>query len=416
MERKIVNIKSHEILDSRGVPTIFTSVFLADGSIGSASVPAGASKGIFEACELRDEDDNRYFGKGVKKAIKNIKEIILPNLIKLKNPNLYDVDNTLINLDGTENKSKLGANAMLSVSLAFARACATFYKIPLYRYLGGFSDKNVPTPMMNILNGGAHASNNVDIQEFMIVPINIDSFKEKLRCCSEIYHSLEKILKKGGYETSVGDEGGFAPNLSSDEEAIEVIIEAIVKAGYTTNDVKLALDVASSQWNKDDTYILTKRNKSFKREDLVNYWIKICKDYPIFSIEDGMGETDFEGWKLLTKELGGKVQLVGDDLFVTNQKRLINGVNEKMANAILIKPNQAGTLIETLDTINEAKSNGYNTIISHRSGETEDSFIADLAVAVNSHFIKAGAPCRGERLAKYNRLLVIESEMCSGEN
>lgn len=411
MKRKIVDIKACEILDSRGVPTIRTRLILEDGSIGIASVPSGASKGIFEAFELRDEDENRYFGKGVKKAIRNIKEVILPALLNLNNPNLCDVDNKLIELDGTSNKSNLGANAMLSVSLAFARACAKSYKIPLYRYLGGFDKKKLPVPMMNILNGGVHASNNVDIQEFMIVPVNVGNFSERLRCGSEIYHTLGKILIKNGYETSVGNEGGFAPNLTSDEEAIEIIIEAIMKAGYNTNDVKLALDAASSQWNIVDNYNLPKRAKSFTKEEMVNYWEKLCSDYPIISIEDGMGEEDLEGWKLLTERLKNKVQLVGDDLFVTNQNRLLMGISENIANSILIKPNQAGTLTETLNTIKEAKNNAYSTVISHRSGETIDSFISDLAVATNSPFIKAGAPCRSERLAKYNRLLIIESEI-----
>lgn len=411
MKRKIVDIKACEILDSRGVPTIRTRLILEDGSIGIASVPSGASKGIFEAFELRDEDENRYFGKGVKKAIRNIKEVILPALLNLNNPNLCDVDNKLIELDGTSNKSNLGANAMLSVSLAFARACAKLYRIPLYRYLGGFDKKKFPVPMMNILNGGVHASNNVDIQEFMIVPVNVGNFSERLRCGSEIYHTLGKILIKNGYETSVGNEGGFAPNLTSDEEAIEIIIEAIMKAGYNTNDVKLALDAASSQWNIVDNYNLPKRAKSFTKEEMVNYWEKLCSDYPIISIEDGMGEEDLEGWKLLTERLKNKVQLVGDDLFVTNQNRLLMGISENIANSILIKPNQAGTLTETLNTIKEAKNNAYSTVISHRSGETIDSFISDLAVATNSPFIKAGAPCRSERLAKYNRLLIIESEI-----
>lgn len=411
MKRKIVDIKACEILDSRGVPTIRTRLILEDGSIGIASVPSGASKGIFEAFELRDEDEDRYFGKGVKKAIRNIKEVILPALLNLNNPNLCDVDNKLIELDGTSNKSNLGANAMLSVSLAFARACAKSYKIPLYRYLGGFDKKKLPVPMMNILNGGVHASNNVDIQEFMIVPVNVGNFSERLRCGSEIYHTLGKILIKNGYETSVGNEGGFAPNLTSDEEAIEIIIEAIMKAGYNTNDVKLALDAASSQWNIVDNYNLPKRAKSFTKEEMVNYWEKLCSDYPIISIEDGMGEEDLEGWKLLTERLKNKVQLVGDDLFVTNQNRLLMGISENIANSILIKPNQAGTLTETLNTIKEAKNNAYSTVISHRSGETIDSFISDLAVATNSPFIKAGAPCRSERLAKYNRLLIIESEI-----
>lgn len=411
MEKQIVDIKSYEILDSRGFPTIKTSVFLSDGSVGTASVPSGASKGIFEAYELRDKDEERYFGKGVKCAIDNINNLILQEATKLKNPNLYDVDMMLKELDGTENKSRLGANSMLSVSMAFSKACAKFYGIPLYRYLGGYDKKFLPTPMMNILNGGVHASNNVDIQEFMIVPIKIEKFSEKLRCCSEIYHTLGKILKSSGYETSVGDEGGFAPNLSSDEEAIEIIIEAIIKSGYNINDVKLALDAASSQWNDDEVYYLSKRKKVFKKDEMIDYWEKLCKDYPIISLEDGMAEEDYEGWKVLTQKLGKSLNLVGDDLFVTNVDRLRKGAKDNIANSILIKPNQSGSLIDTLETIKEAKKLGYNVIISHRSGETVDTFIADLAVATNSPFIKSGAPCRGERVSKYNRLLKIEEDL-----
>lgn len=411
MGKKILFVNSLEILDSRGFPTIKTTVQLEDGTIGSASVPSGASTGIFEAFELRDQDPKRYFGKGVTKAIKNIDEIITPAIVRLENPNLWAVDNLLMELSGTKNKSNLGANATLAVSLAFAKAHAKSFDIPLYRYLGGYSSKRVPIPMMNILNGGVHAQNNVDIQEFMIMPVGAPSFKEGLRWCSEIYHTLGKILKSNGFEISVGDEGGFAPNLSSDEQALELILLAINDAGYSTDYVKLAIDAASSGWWVEDKYVTPKRQKIFTKNELVEYWETLCNKYPIFSIEDGMSEHDFEGWNMLTKKIGEKVQLVGDDLFVTNLSRLKQGICKKLANSILIKPNQIGTLTETFMTIEAAKSAGYSTVASHRSGETEDTCIADISVAVGAWQIKAGAPCRSERVSKYNRLLEIESEL-----
>lgn len=415
MDKKISNVNSLEVLDSRGFPTVKATVTLSDGIVGSAIVPSGASTGIFEAFQLRDGNEQRYGGKGVTKAVKNINEIISPALTKLQNPSLWAVDNLLIELDGTKNKANLGANATLAVSLAFAKAAVSSFNIPLYRYLGGFSSKKMPVPMMNILNGGVHASNNVDIQEFMIMPVGALSFKEGLRWCSEIYHTLGKILRNNGFETSVGDEGGFAPNLSSDEEAIEIILAAIDDAGYNTNEVKLAIDAASSGWYNGNEYTMPKRQKNFTQNELIKYWTNLCNKYPIFSIEDGMGEQDFEGWDMLTKKLGEKVQLVGDDLFVTNSERLRKGIRKKLANSVLIKPNQVGTVTETFETIETAKSAGYSTVASHRSGETEDTSIADVSVAAGCWQIKAGAPCRSERVAKYNRLLQIESELKAQE-
>lgn len=411
MAKKFISIKGYEVLDSRGFPTVKAEVTLFDGTRGSATVPSGASTGTHEALELRDKNSRRYFGKGVLKAVENINEIIWPALSKLETLNQWEVDKILIELDGTKTKQRLGANATLAVSLAFAKATAKFLGVPLYRYLGGVNAIKMPVPMMNILNGGAHASNNVDIQEFMILPVGAKSFHEGLRWCSEIYYTLKTVLKTNGFQTSVGDEGGFAPNLSSDEEALELILSAIKQAQYNISDVKIAIDAASSEWYSNGTYTLPKRKTTFKTDDLIEYWYNLSKRYPIISIEDALSEDDWEGWKKLTDVMGEKVQLVGDDLFVTNKERLREGIKRGVANSILIKPNQIGTLTETLQAIEEAKSAGYNTIISHRSGETEDTTIADIAVATNSGQIKAGAPCRSERVAKYNRLLQIENEI-----
>lgn len=409
MTNTIKKVEAYEVLDSRGFPTVKVSLTLEDGSVGKASVPSGASTGQHEAVEFRDNDSTRYLGKGVKTAIKNINEVIFPAVTRLKNPDLWKVDSLLMELDGTKNKSNLGANATLAVSLAFSKAMSNFYKIPLFRYLGGFSAKKMPIPMMNILNGGVHAFNNLDIQEFMITPVTAISFTEGVRWCSEIYHTLGQILKENDFETSVGDEGGFAPNLTSNEEAIELIIAAINRAGYNTNEVKIALDAASSQWYLGNSYTLTKSQKTFTSQEMVEYWSKLCEKYPIISLEDAMSEQDYDGWEKLTLTLGNKVQLVGDDLFVTNAERLKQWSKQNLANSILIKPNQIGTLSETFETIETAKSLGYTTIVSHRSGETEDTSIADIAVATNSWQIKAGAPCRSERTSKYNRLMEIEN-------
>ena len=412
MIQKIKDIKAREILDSRGNPTIEVDVLLDNNILGRASVPSGASTGIYEAYELRDNDKNRYLGKGVLKAVNNVNTVIKNALINKNIFNQEEIDNILIKLDGTPNKSNLGANAILGVSLACAKAAAKALNIELYEYINKDQNKSIPTPLMNILNGGAHASNNVDIQEFMIVPKSNKTFKDGLRMCVEVFHSLRKVLLEHNISFSgVGDEGGYAPNLKSDEDALKVIVEAIIKANYKPNiDFTIAIDAASSEWyNKEkDLYILPKSNKTMTKEELVDMWSYLVNTYPISSIEDGMGEIDIEGWKLLTNKLSNKVQLVGDDLFVTNTNRLQMGINEKIANAILIKVNQIGTLSETLNTISLAKEHNYKIIISHRSGETNDSFIADLAVASDAKQIKAGAPSRGERIAKYNRLLHIE--------
>ncbi len=409
---KIEKVYASEILDSRGHPTISSTVVLSDGSVGVGFCPSGASTGKYEAHEKRDGDKNRYGGKGVLTAVQNVDNIIAPALKSLNCVNLQTVDKTMIDLDGSENKSNLGANAMLSVSMATVKALAAHYKMPLFRYIGGVSACKMPIPMMNILNGGAHASNNIDIQEFMIMPIGAKDFKEMLRACSEIYHNLGAILKSKGFSTAVGDEGGFAPNLSSDEEAIELIISAIEKSGYDTNYVKIALDAAGNEWVKGEDYFLPKRKKTYTVSQMIDYWKNLVSSYPILSLEDPLGEEDFDGWAQLTAEIGDKVQIVGDDLFVTNKKRLEHGAKTRAANAILIKPNQIGTVSETLETIILAKTRGYKSVISHRSGETEDAFIADLAVAVNSGQIKTGAPCRSERLAKYNRLIRIMESIC----
>lgn len=411
-KRKIVCVEGYELMDSRSNPTVGAKVTLDDGSTGFALAPSGASTGEFEAHEKRDGDTSRYGGKGVRQAVEGINGEIRNTLVGLETVNQRAVDEALIALDGTENKSRLGANAILAVSLAVAKAAAASYKMPLYRYLGGINGVKLPRPMMNILNGGAHAANNIDIQEFMIIPYTAASFAEGLRQCSEIYHTLGGILKSRGMSTGVGDEGGFAPNLDSDEEAIELITEAITKAGYTTDDIKIALDVASSEWYMPDGgYTLPKRGVKKTADELIAYYGELIDKYPIISIEDGVAEEDWNGWASLTEKLGGKLQLVGDDLFVTNTARLKKGIASKAANSILIKPNQIGSLTETLDVIELARQNGYTAVVSHRSGETEDTTIADLAVAVNAGQIKTGAPCRTDRVAKYNRLLVIESEL-----
>ena len=404
---KIQKVYGCEILDSRGNPTVSATVQLSDGSMGTAAAPSGASTGKFEAVELRDGDQRRYGGKGVLKAVRNVSEIISPALEKAPSLTVREIDQVLCKLDGTPNKAHLGANATLAVSMAAARAIAAHYRMPLFRFLGGANAHQLPRPMMNILNGGAHAGNNIDIQEFMIIPVGAESFREGLRWRAEITHTLGSQLKARGLSTGVGDEGGFAPNLESDEAAIEAVLEAIDKAGYS-GKVKLALDAAGSEWVQGNRYRLPKRGKEFSTEDMIEYWEGLVQKYPILSIEDPLGEEDWQGWAELTRRLGDKVQLVGDDLFVTNVERLQQGMDEGAGNAILIKPNQIGTLTETMDCIELAKRGGYRTVISHRSGETEDTFIADLAVATNAGQIKTGAPCRTERVAKYNRLLRIE--------
>ena len=408
---RIVDVRGREVLDSRGNPTVEAQVRLACGARGVASVPSGASTGIYEAHELRDQDPARYGGKGVRRAVENVNGVIADCLRGLEGTNQALVDATLCEVDGSPNKQNLGANAMLAVSLACAKAAASAAQVPLYRYIGGAGARVLPVPMMNILNGGAHAGNNIDVQEFMILPVGACCFSEALRWCTEIYHTLGGILKGVGLSTSVGDEGGFAPNLSGDEEAIEYIIEAIQKAGYHTGDVKLGLDAASSEWYDNGVYQLPKSKQRFTREELVAYWTTLTEKYPIISIEDGVGEEDWEGWTLLTQALGTSTQLVGDDLFVTNTARLCQGIERGAANSILVKVNQIGTLTETLEAIETAKRAGYTAVISHRSGETEDTTIADLAVATNAGQIKTGAPCRTDRVAKYNRLLRIEEHL-----
>ncbi|WP_066714396.1 phosphopyruvate hydratase [Clostridium sp. Marseille-P299] len=412
---KISKIIGREIIDSRGNPTVEAEVILEDGTIGVGAVPSGASTGIFEALELRDNDKSRYAGKGVLKAVENINTTIQNLLTGMDASNIYAIDQAMIKEDGTKDKSKLGANAILAVSIACARAAANALQVPLYRFLGGASANVLPVPMMNILNGGAHASNTVDVQEFMIMPVGAKDFHEGLRWCTEVFHSLASILKSKGLTTSVGDEGGFAPNLASDEEAIELILEAIKKAGYEPGvDFVLAMDAASSEWKGDGCYILPKSGKKFTSSELIAHWKELCDKYPIYSIEDALDEEDWDGWKELTKELGDKVQLVGDDLFVTNTERLKKGIDQGCGNSILIKLNQIGSLSETLDAIKMAHKAGYTAIVSHRSGETEDTTIADLAVALNAGQIKTGAPSRSERVAKYNQLLRIEEDLSVG--
>lgn len=405
----ISEIKGYELLDSRGNPTVAAEVTLFNGCRAVAIAPSGASTGKFEAHELRD-GDSRYGGKGTRKAVENINSVIAPALRTLGTLNQKTIDRKMIELDGTENKSKLGANAILAVSLAVARAASRYYRVPLYRYLGGIGGLKLPKPMMNILNGGAHATNTVDIQEFMIVPLK-EKFSDNLMIGAEIYHTLGAILKSDGKATGVGDEGGFAPDLKDDRDAIEYIIKAIEKSGYSTDEVKIALDVASSEWYNGKQYKLPKSGERLNSQTLLKKLEGLVNDYPLLSIEDGLGEDDYSGWKLMTENLGSKCMLVGDDLFVTNPKRLKYGIENNIANSILVKLNQIGTLTETLEVIYMAKKEGYTPIISHRSGESEDTFIADLSVAVGAEYIKSGAPCRTDRTAKYNRLLKIESEI-----
>ena len=408
----ITEVYAREILDSRGNPTIEVEVCLEDGSVGRAAVPSGASTGAHEAVELRDGDKNRYLGKGVTKAVDNVNDVIAEALIGLEATRQVEIDEMLIRLDGTPNKGKLGANAILGVSMAVAKAAAASVGLPLYLYLGGVSAQELPVPMMNILNGGQHADNNVDIQEFMIMPVGAASFSEALRMNAEIYHGLKALLNAKGLGTGLGDEGGFAPNLKSNEEAIEVILEAVKKAGYKPGeDIMIALDVAASEFYKDGKYQMEGEGLVKTSNQMVDYLAALCEKYPIVSIEDGLAEDDWKGWKALTKKLGTKVQLVGDDLFVTNEERLLEGIKNDTANAILIKVNQIGTLTETFNAIETAKRAGYTCIISHRSGETEDTTLADIAVAVNAGQIKTGAPARTDRVAKYNQLLRIEEEL-----
>ena len=408
---KIERIEGRQVLDSRGNPTVEAQITLQNGVTAGAIVPSGASTGEHEAHELRDGNMALYGGKSVTQAVENINSKILPKLKGASVLRQTELDNIMLSLDNTPNKSKLGANAILAVSLACAKTAAKALNIPLYSYLGGCYSQTMPVPMMNILNGGAHSNNNIDIQEFMIMPVGAKSFEECLSSCCNVYHTLGKILKERGLTTAVGDEGGFAPSLNSDEEAIELITEAIIQAGLNTNKMKIALDAAASEWQKGSSYPLPKRGTDMTSQQLIDYWKQLVNKYPIISIEDGLGENDWEGWQGLTQQLGGKVQLVGDDLFVTNARRVQQGIQQRAGNSVLIKINQIGTLSETMQTIELAKSYGYSTVISHRSGETEDTTIADLAVAVNAGQIKTGAPCRGERTAKYNRLLRIEKQL-----
>lgn len=407
----IYSVHAREVLDSRANPTVEVEVVTEDGGFGRAIVPSGASTGAYEAVELRDNEKNRYMGKGVSKAVHNVNNVIAPNLYEYDVFDQVGIDEMMIELDGTDNKGKLGANAILGVSMAVARAAADELNLPLYQYLGGVGARVMPIPMMNILNGGKHADNNVDIQEFMILPVGAPSFKEALRMGSEVYHHLKKVLQGKGLSTGVGDEGGFAPNLKSNEEAFQVIVEAIEEAGYTPGkDVVLGIDVAASEIYEDGKYYFKGEDRKLSSLEVIDFYEEMISKYPIVSIEDGLSEDDWEGWKLMTARLGKKIQIVGDDLFVTNVKRLQKGIEENAANSILIKLNQIGTITETLSAIELAKINGYKVVISHRSGETEDSTIADLAVAVNSRQIKTGAPARTDRVAKYNQLLRIEDE------
>ncbi|USB33485.1 phosphopyruvate hydratase [Paenibacillus sp. YPG26] len=408
----ISDVYAREVLDSRGNPTVEVEVYLESGAIGRAIVPSGASTGAHEAVELRDGDKSRYLGKGVLKAVENVNEIIAPEVIGMDALDQLGIDKLMISLDGTENKGKLGANAILAVSMAVARAAADALDLPLYVYLGGFNAKQLPVPMMNIVNGGAHADNNVDVQEFMVLPVGAPTFKEALRTGAEIFHSLKSVLGSKGLSTAVGDEGGFAPNFSSNEEALTTIIEAIEKAGYKPGvDVFLGMDVASTEFFKNGKYELEGEGKSYTSAEFVDLLASWVDKYPIITIEDGCSEDDWEGWKLLTEKLGDKIQLVGDDLFVTNTERLAKGIEDNIGNSILIKVNQIGTLTETFDAIELAKRNGYTAVISHRSGESEDSTIADIAVATNAGQIKTGAPSRTDRIAKYNQLLRIEDQL-----
>ena len=415
---EIESVKALEVLDSRGNPTVQVEVVLEDGSNGVALVPSGASTGSFEAVELRDDDKNRYLGKGVLKAVENVNEIIAPRIEGMNAFEQVKLDKTMIELDGTENKGKLGANAMLGVSLAVARAAASYLGMSLYNYIGGVNAKELPVPMMNIMNGGKHADSSLSVQEFMIMPVGAKTFRECMRMGVEVYHNLKKVLKSKGYSTGVGDEGGFAPNLGSEEEAIELILEAVKQAGYVPGeDVCLALDVAANEMFDEakkigkDGYYFWKTDEFKTRDEMIDFIASLAEKYPIISIEDGLAEEDWESWKKLTERIGNKVQLVGDDLFVTNIKRLQKGIDNNTANSILIKLNQIGTLTETLDAIELAHKNGYTAVVSHRSGETEDTTLADVAVATNAGQIKTGAPCRTDRVCKYNRLLNIEAEL-----
>ena len=412
---EIVDVVGREILDSRGNPTVEVEVYLDDGTMGRAAVPSGASTGIYEACELRDGDKGRYNGKGVETAVSNVNGEIAECLVGMNVLDQVAIDKALISLDGTPNKGRLGANAILGASLACAKAAAESLGTSLYNYIGGVNAKQLPVPMMNILNGGAHATNNVEIQEFMIMPVSAPSFREALRRCAEVFHTLKAVLKENGTPAAgVGDEGGYAPNLAKDEDALKVIVQAIEKAGYKPGeDFKIAIDAAVSDWYNPETgcYDLPKAKKTMTKQQMVNMWKKFADNYPIISLEDGMGENDWEGWSMLTKALGDRVQLVGDDLFVTNVERLATGIEKGVANAILIKVNQIGTLTETLDAIQMANRAGYTAVVSHRSGETEDTTIADISVALNAGQIKTGAPSRTDRVAKYNQLLRIEEEL-----
>jgi len=408
----ISDIFAREILDSRGNPTLEVEVWLEGGETGRAAVPSGASTGAYEAVELRDGDKGRYLGKGVLGAVKNVNEVIAPELVGMDAADQIGIDRLLVEMDGTPNKSKLGANAILGVSLAVARAAANYYGLPLYQYIGGVNAKELPVPMMNILNGGAHADNNVDIQEFMVLPVGAPTFAEGLRMGAEIFHNLKSVLKARGLNTAVGDEGGFAPNLQSNEEALAVIMEAIEKAGYKPGqDVFLGLDVAATELYKDGKYVLAGEGVTYSSAEMIEFYTKLVNKYPVITVEDGLAEDDWEGWAKLTRTLGNRVQLVGDDLFVTNTERLARGIKSGVGNSILIKVNQIGTLTETLDAIEMAKRAGYTAVVSHRSGETDDTTIADLAVATNAGQIKTGAPSRTDRVAKYNQLLRIEDEL-----
>ncbi len=408
----IIDVLGREILDSRGNPTVEVEVALSDGSQGRAAVPSGASTGAFEAVELRDNDAKRYMGKGVKDAVEHVNNEIADALIGLDATQQRDIDEFMLDIDGTENKGAMGANAILGASLAVAHAAAESSNLPLYRYVGGAGAHTLPTPMMNILNGGVHADNNVDFQEFMIMPVGAETFTEGLRWCAEIYHTLKKVLHDAGLGGGVGDEGGFAPNLKTNEEPLKYISEACEKAGYKPgSDIMFAMDPASTEFYKDGKYVLAGEGRELTSEEMVDYWAALVEKYPIISIEDGMAEEDWDGWKLLTERIGDKVQLVGDDLFVTNSKRLAKGIELGCANAILVKVNQIGSLTETLEAIELAKTHGYACVMSHRSGETEDTTIADLAVATNCGQIKTGAPARSDRVAKYNQLIRIEEEL-----
>lgn len=412
MSTTIIDVAAREILDSRGNPTVEVDVILEDGTLGRAAVPSGASTGAYEAVELRDDDPGRYKGKGVTKAVQNVNEQIAPEIVGFDAIDQAGVDLTMIDLDGTPNKGKLGANAILGVSMAVARAAAEALGLPLYRYLGGAGARLLPVPMMNILNGGKHADNNVDIQEFMVMPVGAQDFAGALRMGAEVFHTLKSVLKKKGMNTAVGDEGGFAPNLGSNEEALAVIMEAIEAAGYRPGeDVALAIDAAATEFYQDGKYVLAGEGVSYSAAEMIDFYARLAEKYPIISIEDGLAEDDWDGWKQLTERIGGKVQVVGDDLFVTNTERLARGIESGVANSILIKLNQIGTITETLAAIEMARQAGYTAVVSHRSGETEDSTIADLVVAVNAGQIKTGAPSRTDRVAKYNQLLRIEEEL-----